>query len=59
MTNESGTRSELKGKSAVNPSHQQGFKEEISIENLTKEALAETIREGGAFARENSDQFKQ
>jgi hypothetical protein len=59
MTNESGTRSELKGKSAVGPSYQQGFKEEISMESLTKQALAETIREGGAFARESSDQFKQ
>ncbi|MET3699573.1 hypothetical protein SAMN05877753_11245 [Bacillus oleivorans] len=59
MTNESGSKSELKGKSAVDPSGQKKYKEEISAENLAKEALAETIREGGAFARENPDQFKQ
>ncbi|MFT4415784.1 hypothetical protein ACLM5H_18145 [Fredinandcohnia humi] len=59
MTNESGKRPELKGKSAVNPSRNQGYMEEMSIENLAKKALAETIRDGGAFAKENPDRFKQ
>ncbi|WP_299093280.1 hypothetical protein [uncultured Metabacillus sp.] len=46
-------------RSKVRTSNQQGYKEEMSMENLAKEALAKTIREGGAFARENSDRFKQ
>ncbi|MGM7723691.1 hypothetical protein [Metabacillus sp. Hm71] len=53
MTNES------RNGSNVSPSNRQRFKEEISMENLAKEALAKTIREGGAFAREKSDQIKQ
>jgi len=37
----------------------QNYNEEISMETLAKQALEQTIKEGGAFARENSDQFKQ
>jgi hypothetical protein len=39
--------------------HQQRYNEEISMEQLAKKALEETIREGGAFAQENQEQFKQ
>lgn len=40
-------------------SRKRGFNEEMSMEQLAKKALAETIRDGGAFARENSDPFKK
>ncbi|WP_176551095.1 hypothetical protein [Bacillus sp. AFS040349] len=40
-------------------SQSQKYNEEISMETLAKQALDQTIKEGGAFARENSDQFKQ
>ncbi|KKI92883.1 hypothetical protein WQ54_06780 [Bacillus sp. SA1-12] len=58
MTKESTNRSNLQGKLKSSSSNQQRFNEEISMENLAKEALAETIREGGAFAREKSDRSK-
>ncbi|HWO78269.1 MAG TPA: hypothetical protein VNM69_20585 [Bacillus sp. (in: firmicutes)] len=59
MTEESGSKKELKGKSAIDPSRQKGFNEEISAESLAKKALDETIRDGGAFASENPNRFKQ
>ncbi|MCM3163345.1 hypothetical protein KDJ21_019225 [Metabacillus litoralis] len=44
---------------AADKSQAQNYNEEISMEILAKQALDQTIKEGGAFARENSDQFKQ
>lgn len=52
------TKSELFGKSDTSPDNQRLYNDEQKIENLAKEALAETIRDGGAFARENSNRFK-
>ncbi|SEN85604.1 hypothetical protein SAMN05192533_12331 [Mesobacillus persicus] len=46
-------------RSRRNTSRNRGFNEEMSMEQLAKKALAETIRDGGAFARENSDAFKK
>lgn len=48
-----------KRKGTFSSSYIQEFSEEINVDNLAKEALAKTIREGGAFARENSNQFRQ
>ncbi|MEH7235052.1 hypothetical protein [Bacillus sp. JJ1562] len=42
-----------------NNSTQNQYKEEVSMEMLAERALAETIREGGAFARKNDERFKQ
>ncbi|WP_180271493.1 hypothetical protein [Fredinandcohnia onubensis] len=38
-----------------NKSPQNQYQEEISAELLAERALAETIREGGAFARKNDE----
>ena len=35
------------------------YNEEMSMEMLAEHALAETLREGGAFARQNNERFKQ
>lgn len=54
MKNQSNSRSELTGKAT------KGFsQEDIDMEKLARDALAETIRDGGAFAKENPEQFKQ
>ncbi len=42
-----------------NTSSQKQYKEEMSMEMLAERALAETLREGGAFARQNNERFKQ
>ena len=59
MTKKARPSSALKGRTAENPSPEKGFKEETSMEKLAKEALEETIREGGAFASENPNQFEE
>lgn len=59
MGKRSNDHSSIKGKFAKGSSHSQEFKEELSMDNLAKKALDETLRDGGAFARENSNHFKQ
>ncbi|MFS0823944.1 hypothetical protein [Bacillus sp. 1P02SD] len=41
-----------------NNSTRNEYKEEVSMEMLAERALAETLREGGAFSRKNDDRFK-
>lgn len=42
-----------------NTSPKPQYNEEMSMEMLAERALAETLREGGAFARQNNERFKQ
>nr|WP_309099970.1 hypothetical protein [Fredinandcohnia onubensis] len=50
MTDKKASQDNLKNKSPQNQ-----YQEEISAELLAERALAETIREGGAFARKNDE----
>lgn len=59
MANKSGKNKEESLDPTVASSHQQpGFSEEIGMEALSKKALEETKREGGAFASENANRFR-
>ncbi|WP_053363339.1 hypothetical protein [Bacillus sp. FJAT-27251] len=59
MTKQTGSGAELNGEFGSGYSRKPNYNEEMSMEQLAKKALEETIRDGGAFARENPDQFKQ
>ncbi|KKK36372.1 hypothetical protein WQ57_19515 [Mesobacillus campisalis] len=59
MTKQSGYGAGMNGESGSGYSRKPNYNEEMSMEQLAKKALEETIRDGGAFARENPDQFKQ
>lgn len=59
MKNKSDTNAVQKEEPIGNQSPTNNYMEELSMDDLAKKALDETIRDGGAFASENSNQFKQ